>query len=407
LSYIGQFSTGSAKEKKNYWLSYQVLNPVITQIAGSNGTTITTIALARNPGNRHEVSVVHFESFTGSDSQLAVSRVGGPKKIVMPRILNGNGYAMTTDFRSDYLYSSQGVFTFSSAATLAANHGGKTFSAVVSGFENDFKNKNLAVWDSKKLPGLVLPPAPLNPSMVSVSGNASPDNPDGEDAVKDFLLGKFEVTLDEWRSLREWALKKNYPDLILGSGNGGNHPVRNVGWYDVVKWCNALSEQNGLDPVYYVNGNVYRKGDFGPYGSAVVQANRQANGYRLPTEMEWGWAARGGSFNMELNFSGGNTLEDVGWFIKNSGGGTRPVGLKLANELGLHDMSGNVWEWCEDLFEYMKEDRKFLRTLLGGGWNTREVDVSLKWGGTSLNTTPNGRSNEYGFRLARGLIPKN
>lgn len=209
--------------------------------------------------------------------------------------------------------------------------------------------------------------APNLSGMVKVLGGTLPESSQlAGEAVSAFYIGKYEVTWGEWKTVRDWSVDNGYNDLTdVGVSASDSHPVRFVNWFDAVKWCNAKSEKEGLQPVYFRNGLVYREGEgpadpyFDPNGTDEytidIQAN--ANGYRLPLESEWEWAALGGQSSRGFTYSGSNDLDSVAWFEANSTGstsdyyqgrGTFPVGLKQANELGIHDMSGNAVEWCWD-----------------------------------------------------------
>jgi formylglycine-generating enzyme required for sulfatase activity len=231
--------------------------------------------------------------------------------------------------------------------------------------------------------------------MITVGGGMMP--PDSELSgmrIEEFEIGKYPVMQEEWEWVRVWALAKGY-ELETGYGTGSAHPVTHVSWYDAVKWCNAKSEHEILEPAYYMEGKVYRNGEFGPDGSRLITWHKKANGYRLPTEAEWEWAARGGPLSRGHDYSGSDRLEDVGWYEKNSNGKAKPVGLKNANELGLHDMSGNVWEWCWDMDQSGSAHR-----IRGGSWNHHSTNGTVRY---RISRSPETRYGVIGFRIARNV----
>lgn len=148
--------------------------------------------------------------------------------------------------------------------------------------------------------------------------------------TRPFYVAKYAVTFEEYDRFR--------PNKAQDGGWGrGKRPVMGVDWNDAVAYCNWLSKQQGLTPCYSGGGKT-------------IKCDFSANGYRLPTEAEWEYAARGGQKSKGYLYAGSDNPDDVAWHAGNSSDQTHPVGLKLPNELGLYDMSGNLWEWCWDWY---------------------------------------------------------
>jgi formylglycine-generating enzyme required for sulfatase activity len=149
-----------------------------------------------------------------------------------------------------------------------------------------------------------------------------------------FYMSKYPVTQNQYQ-----AVMGTNPS----SFTGGNNPVENVTWYDAVEFCNKLSVLEGKQQVYTISGRNPEAGY--PITSATVTADWSKNGYRLPTEAQWEYAAKGGNPSAAgwtgYTYSGSDTYDDVAWFDGNSGRRTREVGQKKPNRLGLYDMSGN------------------------------------------------------------------
>ncbi|MDR1728893.1 MAG: formylglycine-generating enzyme family protein [Acidobacteriota bacterium] len=185
------------------------------------------------------------------------------------------------------------------------------------------------------------------------------ESPAHPETVEDFYIGKHEVTQAQWR-----AVMGNNPSYFKGD----DLPVEQVSWDDVQEFIRRLNAQTGKN-------------------------------YRLPTEAEWEYAARGGSRSRGYKYSGSNAVGDVAWYGENSGMMTHPVGTKNANELGLYDMSGNVWEWTGDYYNsnYSRSRSGPLRVFRGGCWiyDARGARVSIRFG-----VEPGSRGGNLGFRLA-------
>ncbi|MDR0402694.1 MAG: formylglycine-generating enzyme family protein [Treponema sp.] len=219
-----------------------------------------------------------------------------------------------------------------------------------------------------------------------------------EVSLKSFFISETEITQELYQ-----AVMNQNPALFKGA----EYPVENVSWFDAVKFCNALSEQLGFAPAYTIDGDT-------------VSWDRGSRGFRLPTEAEWEYAARGGqngflgeltragyAGSLTVNYTGNLTIGDAAWYAANSGRRTQPVRKKFPNELGLYDMSGNVWEWCWDWFGDYPSDSVYdpegppsgrNRVFRGGAFvnPVNQLRVSFRVG-----NPPSSKANSVGFRIAQ------
>lgn len=273
----------------------------------------------------------------------------------------------------------EGVYGLSAKAV-----GFKTFSKKITILEAKITSEDIQMITGDDIPE----------GMVFVEGGTfqmgsdfgeSDEKPVHQVTLESFLIGRYEVTQELWEN-------------VIGSNpssfKGNKRPVERVSWYDAIEFCNRLSEKEGLQKAYSGSGKS-------------ITCDFNANGYRLPTEAEWEYAARGGIKGNGYRYSGGNNIDALAWYGSNSGNTTHDVDGKQPNELDIYGMTGNVWEWCWDWKgDYIYHNQAnpvganfgYNRVLRGGSWNNDAVYCRVA---VRYSYDPDGQINNRGFRLAR------
>ncbi len=214
-----------------------------------------------------------------------------------------------------------------------------------------------------------------------------------------FFIGRREVTELEWVYIMQ-DMTEIDPDK----------PKCEINWAKAIEYCNYRSIAEEYEPCYSYAGSGTIP-EFWPAGwqadTSLLQCNWNADGYRLPTEMEWMYAAKGGHLSQDYIYSGSNTIDDVAWYSGNSSA-PEYVGTKLPNELGIFDMSGNVWEFCWDFYhndypagestDYHGPDAGFMRVMRGGSFST---DATNCTNARRFYASPNLVADSHGLRVVR------
>ncbi|MBW6514335.1 MAG: SUMF1/EgtB/PvdO family nonheme iron enzyme [Candidatus Syntrophosphaera sp.] len=248
-------------------------------------------------------------------------------------------------------------------------------------------------------------------------GGNSNELPTHSVTLSPFYIGKYEVTQAEYAQYLQpgssWT--SNY-------GLGANYPAYNASWYAILKYCNLRSIAEGFMPCYTISGST-NPADWGevPYVYTdpnipiwnTATCNWSADGYRLPTEAEWEYAARGAVDPPDYFYSGSDYINAVAWYDgNNSPHGTKPVGTKAPNELGTHDMSGNVHEWCWDWYDSSYYSSSPSENPTGPASGTHRLLRGGDWLYEATNCRVSSRNGSFfpfvfgsllGFRLCRAM----
>jgi formylglycine-generating enzyme required for sulfatase activity len=401
------YNTGALAEDTSYWVK-------VTNVAGSINSETVAVTINRPPTIASQPTSQSIEP--GSTATLTVSATGSAPFTY--QWYRGNLGATTAP-----------VGTNSPTFTTPALAVTTKYWVKISNAFGEANSNSVTVTVTPTSMALI--PQGVFTMGNSVADDIITDAPTRTVTLDAFYIGKYEVTKAEWDEVRTWGLSNGYTDLEEGSGKASNYPVHTISWYDMVKWCNARSQKDGLTPVYYINDaqtTIYKTGSV---NVTNAQVKWSANGYRLPTEAEWEKAARGGLSGKR--FPWGDTISqsqanyyayrgtsyDLSGSVNNyhptyatgSQPYTSPVGAFAGNGYGLYDVAGNVEECCWDWYGTYAAGSQTNPQGLSSGTDR------VSRGGLYDNTanrcrvanrswrSPAGNLKEYGLRVVRSSVP--
>ena len=413
LAHTHKFATDWTKDETNHWhaATCEHAEEVSDKTAHSFGEwTVTKEATEEAEGSKERSC-----SVCGYKATEAIEKLAHTHKFATAWASDASGHwhAATcghTDEKSGFAEHSFGDYVSNNDATTEAD-GTKTRECSVCGYKDTVTDEGSKIIVPE---GFVLIPA--GTFQMGSNVGYSDNKPVHEVTItKPFYMGKYEVTQAEYEKYCSYGSSSPSSD----KGDGDNYPAYYVSWYDALVYCNKRSMAEGLTPCYSISGST----DPEKWGTVPTSSNNtwnavvcnwNANGYRLPTEAEWEYAARAEDNTVaSLTYSGTsdvNKLGEYAWYSSNSNSKTHEVGTKKANGFGLYDMSGNVCEWCWNWFtnSYDAEaeggsdptgaSAGSSRVSRGGSW----VDVSDYCAVSYRDrNSPSYRYHYYGFRVVR------
>jgi formylglycine-generating enzyme required for sulfatase activity len=427
--------TWEVTEKNSEGTTIDINSGLLTVAANETSTSLTVTAKSKfDPGKfgTATVTVITVSSVTVSPDTAVV--VKGGTNTFSATVAGTGDPAQTVNWKVNSTAGttiSDGILNVASGETATSLT--VTATSTVDGTKFDTATVTLPLYTDM---------VPATTTTVTITGDSayyydsSPDNNKGvfiqnrTVTLSPFSIAKYETTYQLWYTVRQWATTSGgytfaHPGREGDNGSDGAaptsagtdkyEPVTEISWRDAVGGCNAYSEMSRKQPVYRDASTAVLKDSTASVESLVDLTKWEGkNGYRLPTEAEWEYAARGGgmpstSGTFAYKWAGTNNqgaLRNYAWYSDYSAYATHPVGRKTANGLGLYDMSGNVWEWCWDWYGTVSGEMitdptgpgsGTVRVIRGSGWRHFVNNCAVAFRGESV---PDSIDDNVGFRLA-------